>query len=143
MQLHNQLLHVLTPNPLKMDKDFSALFSEIKEDTTAYVTLRLKLFQLVIYEKSGRAMSFLLYGLMVLLVIFFAVLFLFLTLGVYLGELMHSTLLGMVSMAALYILSLCLLILFRKKIQQWVMNLFLAEITKNDDDDESNQSETA
>ena len=126
-----------------MDKDFSTLFTEMKEDVTAYTTLKLKLFQLVIYEKLGRTMSFLLYGLIVLLVIFFAVLFLFMTVGVYLGELMHSTTLGMVSMSALYILSLCLLIAFRKKIQLWVMNLFLAEITKNDDDNESNQSETA
>jgi len=107
----------------------------------AYVTLKLKLFQLVIYEKSGSAMSFLLYGLIVLLVIFFSVLFLFLALGFYLGELMRSMALGMVSVAALYILFLCLLILFRKKIQLWVMNLFLAEITKNDDDETGN-SET-
>ena len=126
-----------------MDKDFTTLFSEMKEDVTAYVTLKLKLFQLVIYEKLGRAMSFLLYGLIVLLVIFFAVLFLFLTLGVFLGELMQSMALGMVAMAVLYILSLGLLILFRKKIQLWVMNLFLAEITKNDDDNESEESETS
>ncbi len=122
-----------------MDKDFSTLFSEVKEDITAYVALKLKLFQLVLYEKSGRAMSFLLYGLIVLLVLFFAILFLFLTLGVYIGELLHSNTLGMISVAILYLISLGLLIGFRNKIQRWIINLFLAEITKNDNDDDDFQ----
>lgn len=110
------------------------LFSEIKSDLTTFLTLKMKMFQLDMYEKSGRAFSLILFGLIVSLVVFFAVLFLFLALAFFLGDLLGSLALGLGIVAIVYVLFIVLLIVNRNQIQLKLLNLFLTEITKNDSD---------
>ena len=118
-----------------MNKNFNMLFADIKKDLTAYVTLKLKILKLDIYEKSSVFSSLLLYSLIVLLVVFFAFLFLFLALGFYLGQLFNSFGTGMVLVAVLYIITLAMLLWQRKKIQNWLINLFVKQITQDEDDE--------
>ncbi|MCL2650936.1 MAG: phage holin family protein [Candidatus Azobacteroides sp.] len=122
-----------------MDKSFSDLFSDIKKDLTAYITLKLKILKLDVYEKSSVFSSVLLYGLILSLVVFFAFLFLFLALGIYTGELLNNYATGMLLIAVLYIIILCVLLWKRKKIQNWLVNLFVEEIAQKDRDENENE----
>ncbi len=117
-----------------MDKNINTLFSELKQDLTNYLTLKLQIFKLDIYEKSSTISSLLLYGLILLLVVFFAFLFLCLSLGFYIGELLGSLSAGMILVAIIYLFTLCILLLLRKKILNWLINIFVEQINQNDDE---------
>jgi hypothetical protein len=80
-----------------------------------------------------------LYGLILLLVLFFAILFIFLALGLFLGELIGSASVGMALVAVLYLIVMGVLLFSKDKIQMWLTNLFIAEITKNDEEDETEE----
>ena len=122
-----------------MDKNFSTLYSDIKKDLTAYITLKLKILKLDVYEKSSVFSSTLLYGLILLLVIFFAFLFLFLALGLYIGSLLDNYAIGITLVATLYIIALVVLLWKRTKIQNWLTNLFVEQIFQNDKDENENE----
>ena len=118
-----------------MDKNFNTLFADIKKDLTAYITLKLEILKLDVYEKSSTFSSLLLYGLILALVVFFAFLFLFLALGFYIGQLLNSFGTGMVLVAILYIIAFVILFWQRKKIQNWLINLFVQQITQEEDNE--------
>lgn len=118
-----------------MSKNFNNLFSDIKEDLGAYVNLKIKILQITLYEKTSTLFSLILYGLILLLVLFFAILFIFLALGLFLGELIGSASVGIALVAVLYLIVMGILLLSKDKIQMWLTNLFIAEITKNDEED--------
>ena len=122
-----------------MNKDFSTLFSDIKKDLISYITLKLEILKLDALEKSSAFSSLLLYGLILILVVFFAFLFLFLALGFYLGQLLNSLGTGMILVAVLYLIVFCILLWQRKKIQNWFMNLFIEQISGNEDNGERNE----
>jgi len=118
-----------------MEKDFNTLFADIKKDLTAYITLKLEILKLDVYEKSSVFSSLLLYGLIVSLVVIFAFLFLFLALGFYIGELLHSFGTGIILIAVLYLITLVILLWQRKRIQNWLVNLFVKQIIQDDNND--------
>ena len=118
-----------------MEKDFSTLFADIKKDLTAYITLKLEILKLDVYEKTSMFSSLLLYGLILLLVVFFAFLFLFVALGLYIGQILNSYGTGMILIAVLYIIVLAILLWQRKKIQNWLVNLFVKQIIQEDDNE--------
>ena len=64
-----------------MEKDSGKIFRELKEDVSAYVELKLELLKLSTYERSGQLIAVLSYGLILLFLAFFAILFIFLALG--------------------------------------------------------------
>ncbi len=125
---------------MEKDKNLGSLFSDIKREVMALVNLKLKIFRLDVYEKTSITSSVLLFGLILLLVVFFAVLFLFLALGMFLGECLGSNAAGMGLIALLYLLMFAVLLFQRKSIQAWLVDLFLTELTKNDDGDEREDS---
>ena len=118
-----------------MEKNFNTLFADIKKDLTAYITLKLEILKLDVYEKSSMFSSLLLYGLILLLVVFFAFLFLFVALGVYLGQLLNNYGTGMILIAVLYLIVLSVLLWRRKKIQNWLVNVFVEQIIQEDDNE--------
>ena len=122
-----------------MEKDFNTVFADIKKDLTAYITLKLKVLKLDVYEKSSVFSSLLLYGLIVSLVVFFAFLFFFLALGLYIGQLLHSFGTGIVIIAVLYIIVFAILLWQRKRIQNWLINLFVKQIIQEDDNEREDE----
>ena len=122
-----------------MEKNFNTLFTDIKKDLTAYITLKLEILKLDVYEKSSIFSSLLLYGLILLLVVFFAFLFLFLALGLYMGQLLNSYGTGMVLVAVLYIIIFAILLWQRKRIQNWLTNLFVGQIIQEDDNEREDE----
>ena len=69
-----------------MEKDSGTVFRELKEDVSAYVELKLELLKLSTYERTGKVIAVLSYGLILLFLAFFAILFIFLALGFFLGD---------------------------------------------------------
>ena len=50
-----------------MEKDSGTVFRELKEDVSAYVELKLELLKLSTYERTGKVIAVLSYGLILLL----------------------------------------------------------------------------
>ena len=70
-----------------MEKDAGEIFRELKKDLSAYVELKLELLKLNTYERTGKVIAVLSYGVILLFLAFFAILFIFLALGFFLGDL--------------------------------------------------------
>lgn len=54
-----------------MEKDSGTVFRELKEDVSAYVELKLELLKLSTYERTGKVIAVLSYGLILLFLAFF------------------------------------------------------------------------
>ncbi len=117
-----------------MEKDLGMLFSELKKELTAYLTVKAKILRLDLFEKTSVTASVLLFGLAVLLIVFFTLFFLFFALGFWLGEIFHSIAAGMAVVTLIYVVLLVIMFACRKKIQAKIVDVFLKELIKNDDD---------
>lgn len=120
-----------------MEKDSGKIFSELKQDLLAYAELKLELLKLSTYERSGQLIAILSYGLILLFFAFFAILFIFLALGLFLGDAFDSIGAGFVVVAGLYILLIGLVVLCKKKVCRMIVNIVLAALNDNDDNDDA------
>ena len=112
-------------------------FAELKEDISTYVELRLELLKLNTYERVAKTMAVFSYGIVLVLLAFFAILFLFLALGFFLGELLGSMALGFVLVVGMYLLLFGITMFFRGKITSKVTNeITTAMMSKDEKDDE-------
>lgn len=119
-----------------MKHDAEQFLQEIKKDLTQYGKLRLELLKLGTYEKAGKLFSVLSYSLILLTLSFFLTLFLFLALGFFLSEWLHSTGVGFSIVAILYVLLVGGVVAFKDKIRRLILNAIL-EILMNDDDNDT------
>ena len=115
-----------------MERDSSTIFQELKKDLTSYVELKLELLKLNTYERTGKVISVLSYGLVLLFLAFFCILFLFLALGFYLGEILNSIGAGFGIVAVLYVLIILLTIKNKQKISTKIVNEVIAALLTND-----------
>ena len=119
-----------------MEKDSGTVFRELKEDVSAYVELKLELLKLSTYERTGKVIAVLSYGLILLFLAFFAILFIFLALGFFLGDW-----LGFGIVAVLYLLLIGIIIMNRDRISTKVLNEVIAAMTANDDKNNATNDE--
>ena len=89
-------------------------FSGLKNDISTYVETRLELMKLNTYERVAKTMAVFSYGIVLVLLAFFAILFLFLALGFFLGEILNSVALGFLLVVGMYLLLFGLILLFRE-----------------------------
>ena len=99
-----------------MEKDSGKIFHELKDDVSAYVELKLELLKLSTYERSGQLIAVLSYGLILLFLAFFAILFIFLALGFFMGDIFGSMGSGFAFVAVLYLLLIGLIIMNKGRI---------------------------
>ncbi len=112
-------------------------FSGLKNDISTYVETRLELMKLNTYERVAKTMAVFSYGIVLVLLAFFAILFLFLALGFFLGEMLNSVALGFLIVVGLYLLLFGVILLFRDKISAKVTNeIITAMMSKDEKDDE-------
>lgn len=124
-----------------MEKEPGKVFREVKDDLTAYAELKLELIKLSAYEKGGKIISHLSYDLLLMLLAFFATLFIFLAIGFYLGELLRSMGAGFAVVAILYMLLIGIIMKNRKHIQLKIMNVIISALTANDDKDDKDKDD--
>jgi len=112
-----------------MEKDAGEIFRELKKDLSAYVELKLELLKLNTYERTGKVIAVLSYGVILLFLAFFAILFIFLALGFFLGDLFGSAGAGFGVVAVLYLLLIGIIV----RISNKVLNVVISALTTNDD----------
>ena len=116
-----------------MEKDPDKIIQELREDVSAFVELKLELLKLNTYERTGKVIAVLSYGLVLLFLAFFAILFIFLALGFFLGEWIGFTGAGFALVAVLYLLLMWLIIRNREIITTKVLNEVIATLLSNDE----------
>lgn len=121
-----------------MEKDSEKVLHELKEDVSAYVELKLELLKLSAYERGGKIVSTLSYDLLLLLLAFFAILFIFVAIGLYLGDLLRSSGAGFAVVAILYLLMIGLGMKYKERIKDKITNVIISVLTTNDEKDDKN-----
>lgn len=122
------------------EKKVSTLFEEMRDDISNYITSTLELGKLEVYEKISLGSSAITYGLMVAGVALFALLFIFIALGLYLGELLQNAWAGFGIVAAFALLIMLLMLLTGKPFKQKVTNKVIRFLMDNDDMDHKNRN---
>ncbi|WP_085535975.1 hypothetical protein [Massilibacteroides vaginae] len=117
-----------------MEKDSEQVFNRIKKDVIAFFELKFELLKLSTYERTGKVLGVLSYGLILLFTAFFAFLFIFLALGFFLGELFNSEAMGFVSVAMLYVILILVIIANKNKVVEKVENEIIAALMSNDEE---------
>ncbi|MDR3268073.1 MAG: hypothetical protein LBT83_03285 [Tannerella sp.] len=115
-----------------MKKDPAQFFRELKDDVTTYAELKIELLKLGAYDRIGKVLSVLSYGLILLILGFFLTLFIFLALGFFLSEWLHSTGTGFSIVAILYLLLTGGVVLCRDAIRTYILNTVIDALTGNE-----------
>lgn len=116
-----------------MENAAEKMFSELKEDISTYVEMRLELLKLNTYERVAKIIAVFSYGIVLVLLAFFAILFLFLALGFFLGEVLGSVALGFVLVVGMYLMLFAVIMYYREKISSKVMNEIIAALMSKDE----------
>lgn len=124
-----------------MEKESREIFSELKKDISAYVELKLELLKLNTYERTGKLIAVLSYGVVLMFLAFFAILFIFLALGFFLGDWFGSSGMGFAVVAILYVLLIGIIVTNKHKISDKVLNVVIAALTANDDKNNATEHE--
>lgn len=105
-----------------MEKDTERIFYELKEDVSAYVRLKYKLLKLDATERIARLIAILSHGVILLLLLFFTILFLFLSLGFFLGDWLGSIALGFLAVGGISLLFTLVFYIGKDKVREKIMN---------------------
>ena len=115
-----------------MKNDSGQFFRELKNDAVTYAELKFELLKLGTYERIGKVISVLSYGIILTALGFFLFLFLFLVLGFFLGDRFQSLTAGFSVVAGLSLLLFGGVTLYRKQIRSYILNLVIATLVAND-----------
>jgi hypothetical protein len=121
---------------MKSADTFSTLISVLKADIKEVLATKLEILRLEVLEKSSIASSFLIYGLVIANLVFFALLFTFIALGLLIGTWVNSPAGGFAIVTLIYILLLIILFAYRKPILTNLKNMFLKELDPDLADEE-------
>jgi len=116
----------------KMKQDSGQFFNALKNDVLTYAELKLELLKLGTYERTGKVISVLSYGIILTALGFFLLLFIFLALGFFLSDLFGSLSAGFAVVAVLYLLLIGGVVLFREQIKDRILNTVIAAMVAND-----------
>lgn len=120
-----------------MENDAEQILKKVRDDITVFIELKIRILRLTVVEKIARVLAFLSYGLVILLFAFFTVLFLFVALGFFLGNLLNNVALGFLVVGGLYLLLTMCSILARYKIRLVFINLIIRSFQMHDDEKEN------
>jgi len=120
-------------------KKVSTLFEEMRDDVGKFIKSTLELGKLEAFEKLSLGSSAFLYGLILAGAGTIALLFVLVSAGIYLGELLGSLWMGFGIVAAFTLLVVFILLLVRKPIQRSFTNSIVRFLLKQDDKDDKNQ----
>ena len=104
------------------------LLSGLEKEIRDWVETQLKLLQLNVFEKTAITSSFLIFGVIIVNLLFFALLFAFIALGFLIGKWINSLAGGFAVISFFYLLILALMLFFRKPIFIGLQNLLLESL---------------
>ena len=114
------------------EKKVSTLFEEMKDELADYVSNRLRLFKLQTYAKTSKSSAALIYTIVAILLVLFALNFVLITLAIFLGEITGSMPLGFAIVALLTIIIVTIIILKRKSIRRGLTNRIVSSFLNDD-----------
>ena len=114
------------------EKKVGTLFEEMKDDLADYVSNRLRLFKLQTYAKTSKSGASLIYTIVAILLILFALNFVFLTVAIFLGEILESMSLGFAIVALFTIIIVAIIIMTRKSIRRGLTNRIVSSLMNDD-----------
>ncbi|MDR0866475.1 MAG: phage holin family protein [Candidatus Symbiothrix sp.] len=120
---------------MKPEYNLGELISVLRTDIVELVNTKLELLKLETLEKTSKLGSFMIYGLIVMNLVFFALLFAFIALGFLIGDWIHSTAGGFAVVTLIYLMILAILFACRKSILTGFQNLFLKELDPSLEDE--------
>ncbi len=120
------------------EKKVSTLFEEMRDDVSHFITNTLELGKLEAYEKISLSASAIIYGLVLGGVALFALLFILITAGFYLGEVLESTWAGLGIVAAFTLLIFLIILFIGKPFKKKFTNRVVRFLMENDDKNEKN-----
>jgi len=110
--------------------NLSEFLSALKTEIEDWTEIRMKLLQLQVFEKTAVVGSFLIYGIIIINLLFFAFLFAFFAFGFLLGKWLNSVAGGFAIIYCFYLLILALILFFRKAIFTGLQNILLKELNQ-------------
>lgn len=125
-----------------MDKEAGKVFQELKKDLTSYVELKTELLKLNTYERTGKVTAVLSYGLIMVFLILFAILFIFMAIGYFLGDLFDDTALGFVSVFLMYAAIIVYIAWNKGRIMAKIQDEIIDALMTNDDKDKNDEQAT-
>lgn len=114
------------------EKKVSTLFEEMKDDLSSYISNRIRLLKLRTYSKTSKGGASLLYSISAILLILFALNLVFVTIAIYLGELLNSMSLGFAIVSLFTILIVVIIIIARKSIKRGLINIIVSSLMDDD-----------
>ncbi|RYE22556.1 MAG: hypothetical protein EOP51_12955 [Sphingobacteriales bacterium] len=113
------------------------IFGKWKDKLAHYVDVRVRLMKLTLIEQIANVMSYLIYILLLLFVLLAVFVFLGISLGEFMAEIVHSRSGGYLITSGIFILFIFLLVALRSTITTMFGNLFVGVLTsvKDKDDD--------
>ncbi len=124
-----------------MERKSEQVFDRIKNDVISYFELKFEFLKLSTYERTGKVMGVLSYGLILVFTAFFAFLFIFLALGFFLGDLFNSEGLGFISVALLYLILIAVLVLNKNKVIEKVENEIISALMSDEDNNNDTKND--
>jgi hypothetical protein len=125
-----------------MKNDSEQFFRELKQDLITYAGLKAELLKLSAYERTGKVISVLSYGFILLIFVFFFILFVFIAFGFFLSSWFHSAGTGFALVAILYLLFVGGIILFKDRIRTLIMNAVISALTANNNNNKHDETES-
>lgn len=127
-----------------MENDAEKIFTDLKEDISIFAGLKFRLLKLMAIEKAAGVLSVFSHSLILLLFAFFTILFLFIALGFYLGDLLGSIAWGFLIIGGIYLILTVVFTWARGGIRMQFMNIFInAMQTNNEENDNNGEDQTA
>lgn len=109
-----------------------SVFSELKTDIIEYIELKSDLTKLSLYEIISKAGASIISALSLIIMTFFFLFFLFLSLGFYLSKLLDSLYFGFGIISLFYLFLLLIYLAIRKKhVERPIMNKIIESLTEN------------
>lgn len=125
-----------------MENDAEKIFTDLKEDISTYAGLKLRLLKLMAVERAANILSALSHGLILMLFIFFTILFIFIALGFFLGDLLGSVALGFLIVGGIYFLLTIVFVMAKRSIRTHLVNIIIDALqTDNDEDEDDNENQ--
>lgn len=115
--------------------DLGTLISILKMDVIELINTKIEYYKLEIFEKTSVVGSFLVYGLIIVNLIFFALLFAFIALGFLIGNWVNSVAAGFGIVTLIYLAILAIILALRKSVVRGFQNMFLKELDPDLEDE--------
>ncbi len=121
------------------EKKVSTLFEEMRDDISRFITSSLELGKLEVYEKLSLGSSAITYGLIIGGTALFALLFLFVTVALYLGDLLQNLWVGFGIVTGFTLFALLILLLVGKPFKKKITNKVVRFLMENDESDKNKE----